>query len=614
MRFPNPPAARRHARIRLVPARLRAALPTLALVFAVPVFGQDTGESAPDSAPAPQVDVGPPPTIESTESMDPAVVELIEERVAAVEAAPGDVEKRRELALAYESNTIKSLAEKTYDQVVEMDPDATQWRFRRGVVRFANGDLDGALEDLGAAAEAFKNTPVVQARYGDVLRMAGELEESEAAWRQAIAAEENQTPTVKYPQTRAGLAQVLLDLERPEDAEKFAREAIEIDPSYRHAHFVLGLALRDLGRDDEANVALNIGTDSYPGFPPDPHQVRLDEAARGYSRRMMIIENLAQAQAYGEAQKRLDKVLAERPDDHMVLNLGARIALRTGDVQTAREYIDKSLEIAPEEPTTHLEACLLELRQAEGPSMQMNQIAQAMQMGQEIPPAQVEQVRQAGLVSAEKAVEHATQAVMLAPLVGRHHFWLGMSQQILGSLTADPQQQRQLQQAALGAMQQAARVGCVEPGFDMQIAQMYRQVGQFPQMKRHVLRHIEANSRDPQALWMLIEVLRQERDGVPSNKPERLERKVAEVETYTSKLERLVTEAKDVGWLQNMVRLYLTDRKFEDAERVLAKFEEAAAGNPQAAQFVVSVDEFIRAERAKDEAPAPAPEGAGGQN
>ena len=511
MRFPNSLASRRHAQTRLASTRLACALPALVVLSAGLALGQEDAASEP--APGPQIDVGPPPTIENTESMDPAVVELIEERIAAVKAAPGDVEKRRDLALAYESNTIKSLAEKTYDQVVEMEPDAAQWRFRRGVVRFSNGDLDGALEDLGFAANAFKNTPVVQARYGDVLRMAGELEQSEAAWRQAIAAEASQAQPVKYPQSRAGLAQVLLDLEQPEDAETFAREAIGIDPSYRHAHFVLGLALRDLGKDDEANIELNIGTDSYPGFPPDPHQARLDEAARGYSRRMMIIENLAQSEAFEEAQRRLGEVLAERPDDHMVLNLGARIALRIGDVQKAREYIDKSLELNPDEPSTHLEACLLELRQAEGPSMQMGQIAQAQQMGQPITPAQIDQVRQAGLAPAEKAVEHALRAARLAPLVGRHHFWLGMSQQILAPLKADPQEQGQLRQAALNAMQQAARVGCVEPGFDMQIAQMYRQMRQYNPMKRHLLRHLDANPKDPQALWMLIEALRLERDG-----------------------------------------------------------------------------------------------------
>ena len=91
---------------------------------------------------------------------------------------------------------------------------------------------------------------------------------------------------------------------------------------------------------------------------------------------------------------------------------------------------------------------------------------------------------------------------------------------------------------------------------------------------------------------------------MPSNKPERLEKKVAEIAEYATRLETLVTEANDIGWLQNMVRLYLTEKKFEDAERVLANFEKAAAGNPEAAQFVVSVNGFIRAERAKDEAPA----------
>ena len=119
--------------------------------------------------------VGDPPTIADTSSMDPGLVRLLDELLAEIAANPTSAEARAELGLAYEGNTIWSLAERCYDQSLQLDAEGTQWLFRRGICRFASGDLELAIGDLRATAEVFKNTPVVQARLGDALRIAGEL-------------------------------------------------------------------------------------------------------------------------------------------------------------------------------------------------------------------------------------------------------------------------------------------------------------------------------------------------------------------------------------------------------------------------------------------------------
>ncbi len=555
---------------------------------------QETVDEAPAAAveQAAAEDPGPPARIQDTSAMDPALVELLNERIAAVEKDPTSVDARVALGFAYESNTIWSHAETCYSQALQLTPDENQWRFRRGVVRFAIGNVDGAIEDMQAAANAYKNTPVVQARLGDILRFVGELEASEAAWRQAIAAESNQPQPIEYAPSRVGLAQVLLDLENTEEAEALCRRALELQPGYKQAHYTLGLALRDQGRDAEAAPELVAGETSFQMFPPDPHSQQLSDSTRGFSRRMMLIENLVQAGNLDEAKARLDVIREERPDDHMVLNLRARVALRGDDRVGAREFLLKSLEVAPGQPGTLIEASLLELREAEAIVGQLGQMQIAQQQGQALDEARFNQLRAQGTERATESVKYATQAAQAAPAVGRHHYWLGVAQRSLAGFATDAQSQGQQFQAAMQSMQTAARLGCVEPGFNQQLASLYAQMGRPREMMLHTERHLAENPLNLGALQMMIE------NSIRSGQPDRVT-----PEALGPYVDRLLAAGKgNSGAAQFAVRAYLTIKNYDGAESALAEFEKATAGDPQALEFVVAVRSAIETSRAEEAA------------
>ena len=563
---------------------------------------QDVAEGAPKSA---AQDLAPPPQIQDTSAMDPALVALLDERIEAVLKDPTSVEARVALGFAYESNTMWSFAETCYSQALQLDPDESQWRFRRGVVRFAIGNVEGAIEDIQAAADAYKNTPVVQARLGDILRFVGELEASEAAWRQAIAAEAKQSQPIEYAPSRVGLAQVLLDLENPEEAEALSRRALELQPGYKQAHYILGLALRDQGRDAEAAAELVAGETAFQMFPPDPHQQQLSKSTRGFSRRMMLIENLVQGGDFEQAKTRLDVIREERPNDHMVLNLRARVALRGNDLPGAREFLLKSLEVAPGQPNTLIEACLLELRESESIVAQLGQMQVAQQQGQPFDQARFNELRALGTERATESVKYATMAAQAAPRVGRHHYWLGVAQRSFAGFAVDAQSQQQTFQAALQSMQNAARLGCVEPGFNQQLATLYAQMGRPREMMLHTERHLAENPRDLVALQMMIE------NSIRSGQPERVT-----LEALSPFIGRLRTAGAGVPTTaQFAVRAYLTVGDLEGAQAALADFEMITAGDPQAAEFVVAVQSAIAAAKVekaasaqpKDPEPAPMP-------
>ncbi|MEM9382292.1 MAG: tetratricopeptide repeat protein [Planctomycetota bacterium] len=548
-------------------------------------------------AAAPAGDVGPPPLIRDTSAMDPAVVALIAELVQAIEADPASAAARAELGLAYEGNTIWSLAEACYDQALALAPDETQWRFRRGVVRHYNGDLEAAISDLRATAEAYKNTPVVQARFGDALRTAGELEAAEAAWRQAIAAEEKQQPVVRYAASRVGLAQVLLDLEKFGEAAELCEQALEISPGYRHGHYTLGRALLELGRVERAEIELALGETAFPEFPPSPHGQKLRDYGRGFSRSMMVIENLVSAGQLGEAQRRLAAILESRPGDFMVLNLAARVALRGGEADRARALLAQSLEVAPDEPATHIESCLVELDAANRISMQVASMQQAAQLGQQVDPAQVTALQTQGSETVARALEHAQSAVRIAPAVGRHQYWLGVCHQQAATFATDQQAAGQAMQAALGSFTTALRLGCTEPAFNQQLATLYGQMGRAREMLKFAQRHLEAYPGDANAIRLVVQaLLANERAG--------------EILPYVERMERM--SVGNAQMLQFCIQAYLTVGALDGAESALAKFEEAAAGNPNAAQFVVAVQAHIASERAKAATGGGGPDATGG--
>lgn len=571
-------------RVPSLPTRTLLWLAILAAPAAAPAAIAQDG-AAPAEEASPQIDIGPPPDLGDTSAMDPAVVSFVQGKIDAVKGEPGNVEHWIELGLALEANSMWTPAEAAYGQVIELIPEKTEWRFRRGVVRFSLGDLPGSREDLAAAAEAFKNTPVVQARYGSVLRVAGELEAAEAAWRQAIVAEAAQKPPIEYPQSRVGLAHTLLDLDEAEEANALCEEALALNPGDRHAQFIRGRALRELGRDEEAAVALRIGEDSFPSFPPDPHRQRLDASMRGFSRRMMIVENMMQAGKVADARRILDEVIAERPDDFMVLNLAAKAASRSGDRVGALELLNRSLELAPNEPDTHIELCLLDLDEANRTLSTIAQMEFAASQGRPQDPATMSTMREAGAEKGKKALEHAAKAVELAPYVGRAHFWLGMSQRINAGFIEDRQAQAQQLQGALRTLQNAGKIGCVEPQYHQQVSALAAQLGQISTALRHATSHLHANPSDPAALQSVIQLL------VANQQP-------GEISPYVERLLELAKASGDIAMLQYAVQGFLTTEEYDKAEDALAAFEAAAAGNPQAAQFAASVREHIATKKA----------------
>lgn len=412
-----------------------------------------------------------PAKLPTTTGMDPEIVSHIEQLVAAVEAAPADGAAHADLGLGYEANTCFEPAAQSYRHAVALLPESPEWRYRLGKTLLDIGDVEEALVELEAAAAVLKNTPVIQAYLGHARMQVGDLDGAEAAWQAAIDGEAKQPGEMIFPQSRVGMAGVRFEQGRFAEAVALCEEALGVYPTYRHAHYLLGLSLFEVGQDVRAEYELSLGMKAWPEFPPDPHGPRLAGHAKGYQRRMMMAENMMMAGQLQQAIAAVDMVLAKDASDGMALTLKARCQQGLGQLDPAIQTFRKAEEVDAENVNTKIFLSIALLNRS-------GSVAD-------------EEARSAMLA---EALEKARQAVMLAPRQGRAHFFLGFALMATGD-----------SQSAFGEMNIALRLGCDEPQIYTQLTQLAASMGRMSEMITFAEKNVQNNPVDPNALRLLIQ-------------------------------------------------------------------------------------------------------------
>lgn len=471
------------------------------LVWCAPLAAQDSPVPA---APATGHQWPSLPDIGDTSRMDPEVVELVQAQRAEVEQAIADESLQGEekatavgmaltrLGLAFEANTMWTPARDVYQGAFDTLPGEgshrDQWLYRVAVCEHALGHADRAAKLLTDIAPKLSGTAIVQARLGQARYDLGHLEQAEAAWRNAIAAEQimwekadpeqrSQKP-IPIPASRVGLAVVLWELDRLDEAKTLLQEALALQPHYPHAHYLLGQILAEQGKEAEAQFQLTRGRGAYPVLPPDPHSPLLVQMRAGFGNRMRNIEISMQEGRLPEALTELEAMMVERPEDVMVLNLAARAHTMMGRLDRSLELLQKSETIDPTHYQTKNQLALTYL----------NLIGQSS--------SQEQMVERMNLARAK-----ATEAVELAPHLGTAWFYRGLTE-LAGINPQDPNAGQALQ-AVLTMFQRAHLLGCQEPQLFERMTMLYAQTGRTREMLTFAKQGTIQNPENPGA-WVLL--------------------------------------------------------------------------------------------------------------
>jgi Tfp pilus assembly protein PilF len=156
---------------------------------------------------------------------------------------------RLEQALAHIKSGDYDVALSICRDVIGRHPDDADAVHLAGYLHQLKGEPEAALQHFTLAAElAPRNVEILNNRAG-ALKTLGRYEESERAYRQAIAADP------QFAFAHHNFADLLLALERPAEATARCRAALELEPGLAQTYSTLALALERQGRYDEAIAA-----------------------------------------------------------------------------------------------------------------------------------------------------------------------------------------------------------------------------------------------------------------------------------------------------------------------------------------------------------------------
>jgi tetratricopeptide (TPR) repeat protein len=380
------------------------------------------------------------------DGLDTEVDVAIARAEAEVVASPADPDRHFALGLVREANGRRSAALVAYRRAADLDPNAPLLRYRIGVLQQFEGDPLGAIETLRGVTRELPGLVCAHARLGGLLYEVGELEASQGAWLAALAAAERNPRPGTWPQLEVGLAAVQIDLGRPEEARRRLVPILKAYPDYRHASFVMGNALLDLGRDQEADYALARGEGSVPEYPLGPHAQILEQVAVGYDGRMNRARARLRAGDLNAAAGEARAVLKLRAGDPSALILIADCQRLAGDPGAGLRTLEHNARTNPSHLPSQLE-CAQRAAEALGLAATEDERAACRRL----------------------ALEQSQRALELAPDAGEAHYVRGLA---LEACSNPPNLA-----GALAELLAAHRLGCDANDLWERIARLHSRLG-----------------------------------------------------------------------------------------------------------------------------------------
>jgi tetratricopeptide (TPR) repeat protein len=355
--------------------------PVVAVVLAALALAAWLGRGLLDRYPEPVVPKDP-------DRIGKEVLALVDAHVERVRENPGSAEAHGDLGLVYEANHIWDEATQSFLNAELLDPDEPLWPYHRASVMRENGDPDGALQLLEELAPQHPGFLALQERLGESLLKADRLDDAAAAFETVLKL------APRSPVGYVGLGEVRIRQGDHAEAARLLEQAVALDPSYKAAHFQLGLAYRGLGRHEDAKQELRRGQGGRRKLDRDALSDKLERFAVSIGAQLSAANRHAAAGRYQQAAEILEDVLQERPDSiEALVNLSSAY-LRLGRPQEAMEllqraeatgnapfsvyvnlasgylsmnrleeaaiYARKAVELAPNDPRTHYALAVIE--------------------------------------------------------------------------------------------------------------------------------------------------------------------------------------------------------------------------------------------------------------
>jgi tetratricopeptide (TPR) repeat protein len=324
----------------------------------------------------------PPARPHPNAQLDPEVKSLVERHINAVQRNPASADEHGKLGTVYEANELYPEARESFRNAANLAPNQWVWSLHQAAMTTASGAFDAGLTAHKKVATQFPDVPQVQDRLARQLLTSGAIDTAEQAFRRA---------TELAPQACGGfigLGEIAIQRRDFHQAVNLLEKGIRMCPEYPMAHYLLGLAYRRVGREDEARRELAIGAGASPKFMTDPVLAEIPKYYRGLAVQLDTALKMLDAGKITEAIQLLEKAREKRPRDINVLNNLSIAYQNAGNPAKSRDILLETIQVDPNQFPTYIN--LVEAYLA--------------------------------LNEPQKALPHGIRAAELAPTVGQAHF------------------------------------------------------------------------------------------------------------------------------------------------------------------------------------------------
>jgi Flp pilus assembly protein TadD len=297
---------------------------------------------------------------------------LVAEKIAAADAAvreqPNSADLMGRLCIVYDIHHFSGRALDCYETASQLDPKEWRWPYFSGIV-LRETDQGAALEKFARAAELQPEHAPLQLYLGFGHLLEENIELAEKHYTRAL---ELDPVSIN---ARIGLAQVALAGRDAERATEILEQAATLAPHeaavHHHLSHVYGLrgdaasAERERRLADSAPVKMQPGEMASFADPPRDEVTLRDGVSSSW-----LLANSQHHRAAGrvqDARGALEALLAADPESVPGLLAYARMAVAAGDLPRAHAMIQRAVELAPGDATTHAELGTVLARGNQGP-------------------------------------------------------------------------------------------------------------------------------------------------------------------------------------------------------------------------------------------------------
>ncbi len=280
------------------------------------------------------------------EVLEPGVQVAVQASIEQVHAKPNVPPARLQLAITYHGNDLPNEAMLTYQQILDLDPDAARAWYGLALIHDRAGNPEEALKALQEVRSLAPSYVPAIWKAGYIHLESGRINDAIKAFNETLKI------SSQDPAARTGLARAALADGRPADAARVL-ESLRQQLSNSYLDFLLGQSYRRLGREDEAAMLLA----KVQGDPPrfnDPWQDTIINAGASYEARIDHVDRLIQSGAYREALEKARTTMEQKPDDLPLLHRISQIQALQGQNEQAVRTLKRALRVDDMYAPTHL--------------------------------------------------------------------------------------------------------------------------------------------------------------------------------------------------------------------------------------------------------------------